>query len=128
MNRINRTFRETAEGPALYCRSGVLHIPLWRTDYIRIGSVKKTMRKAEMRDVEQVAAIFERIHDEEAAGRATTGWLRTVYPVRQTAVDAVARGDLFVEEEDGAIVAAGIINQIQVPEYALCQRRYDVPD
>ncbi len=128
MNRINRTFRETAEGPALYCRSGVLHIPLWRTDYIRIGSVKKTMRKAEMRDVEQVAAIFERIHDEEAAGRATTGWLRTVYPVRQTAVDAVARGDLFVEEEDSVIVAAGIINQIQVPEYALCQWRYDVPD
>lgn len=86
------------------------------------------MRKAEMRDVEQVAAIFERIHDEEAAGRATTGWLRAVYPVRQTAVGAVGRGDLFVEEEDGTVVAAGIINQIQVPEYALCEWRYDAPD
>ena len=81
-----------------------------------------------MDDVAQIAAIFERIHDEEAAGRTTTGWLRDVYPVRQTAVDAVARGDLFVEEDGEAITAAGIINQIQVPEYAQCKWRHDVPD
>lgn len=86
------------------------------------------MRKAEMRDVARVAEIYERIHDEEEAGRVTTGWLRTVYPVRRTAEDAVTRGDLFVEEEEGAVVAAAIINHIQVPEYAGCRWRYDAPD
>lgn len=83
------------------------------------------MRKGNMGDVDQVAAIFERIHDEEEAGRAVTGWVRGVYPVRQTAVDAVERGDLFVEEDGGRIVAAGIINQIQVPEYADCHWQFE---
>lgn len=32
--------------------------------------------------------------------------------------------DLFVEEEEGAVVAAAIINQTQVPEYALCPWEY----
>lgn len=86
------------------------------------------MRKAFMRDVDQVSAIFERVHDEEEAGRLTTGWMRNVYPVRKTAADAVERGDLFVEEAGDIIVAAGIINQIQVPEYVNCIWQYDAPD
>lgn len=86
------------------------------------------MRKAEMRDVDQISAIYERIHDEEEAGRMTTGWVRNIYPVRRTAVDAVTRGDLYVEEDGDVIVAAGIINQIQVPEYADCKWQYDAPE
>lgn len=86
------------------------------------------MRKATMQDVDQIAAIYERIHDEEEGGRMTTGWIRNVYPVRQTAVDAVERGDMFVEEEGGTIVAAAIINQIQVPAYADCKWQNDAPD
>lgn len=86
------------------------------------------IRKAEARDLDSIAAIFERIHDEEEAGRLTTGWIRRVYPVRATAEDALARGDLFVEEDGGRIAAAGIINQIQVPEYIDCSWEYDAPD
>ncbi len=86
------------------------------------------IRRAVMSDVDAVAAIYERIHDEEEAGRVTIGWLRGVYPVRQTAVDAVERGDLFVMEEQGAVVAAGIINQRQGTEYAGCRWTYDAPE
>ena len=46
------------------------------------------------------------------------GWQRGVYPVRATAETAVSLGDLFVLEDGGKILAAGRINQQQVPEYA----------
>lgn len=75
------------------------------------------IRKAVRADVPAVAAIYERILDSEEAGRASTGWLRGIYPTAATAQAAVDRGDLFCMEE-GALVAAAVINQLQVPEYA----------
>ncbi len=78
------------------------------------------IRKANMQDIDQVEAIYTRIHDEEEAGHTSTGWIRAVYPTRRTAEDAVARKDMFVETDGGEIVAAGIINQQQMAEYANC--------
>lgn len=85
------------------------------------------IRKAVQADIAAVAAIYGRIHDAEAAGVSSTGWLREVYPVQATAQAAVERGDLFVMEEAGRIVAAAILNQLQVPEYASCPWVYDAP-
>ena len=34
------------------------------------------IRKAENSDLEKIADIYSRIHDEEEAGRITTGWKR----------------------------------------------------
>ena len=82
------------------------------------------IRKATMQDIDAVAQIYEAVHDAEEAGALCIGWDRSVYPVRQTALAALAREDLFVEEEEGAVVAAAIINQTQVPEYALCPWEY----
>ena len=82
------------------------------------------IRKATMQDIDAVAQIYEAVHDAEEAGALCIGWDRSVYPVRQTALAALAREDLFVEEEEGAVVAAAIINQTQVPEYALCSWEY----
>ena len=45
-------------------------------------------RQATLSDLEQIAAIYDHIHTEEEAGRATVGWVRGVYPTRQTALDA----------------------------------------
>ena len=77
-------------------------------------------RKATKNDIDAIAAIYEKLHNREAAGQGCTGWLRGVYPTRETAQNALALGDLFVEEEEGAVVAAARINQEQVPEYADC--------
>ena len=38
------------------------------------------IRKATDRDIESIAGIYARIHEAEAAGRLTTGWLKDVYP------------------------------------------------
>ena len=72
-------------------------------------------RQATLSDLEQIAAIYDHIHTEEEAGRATVGWVRGVYPTRQTALDAIQAGDMFVAEENGRLVATAKINQEQAP-------------
>ncbi len=86
------------------------------------------IRKAISSDVDAVERIYDLVHTEEEKGAMSIGWVRGVYPIRQTALDALERGDLFVEEEDGRIVASAVINRIQVPEYADCPWTADVPD
>lgn len=84
------------------------------------------IRKAVESDIPAIAGIYDRIHDAEAAGRLTTGWLRDVYPTEATAREALAAGDLFVLEDAGRIVAAARINRIQVPAYAEVPWKYPV--
>ena len=64
-----------------------------------------------------MAALYLDIHEAEARGELTTGWLREIYPVRATAEAALGRDDLFVMEEGGRVIGAAIINQIQVDVY-----------
>ena len=86
------------------------------------------IRKANDRNIEAVAGIYERIHDAEAAGLLTTGWLRGIYPTEATARAALSADDLFVLEDNGSIVAAARINRIQVPDYALVNWQYLATD
>lgn len=87
-----------------------------------------TFRKAERADLDAVCRIYDHIHTGEEQGYTTTGWKRGIYPVRATAEAALTRGDLFVEELDGAVVGAGILNQIQVDVYAGAPWSHDAPD
>jgi len=85
-------------------------------------------RKAEPRDLDAIAAIYDRIHDNEEAGKTTIGWVRSIYPTRATALSSIEIGDMYVEEADGVIVAAAKINQEQVPEYANAHWQWEAPD
>ncbi|MBQ0001309.1 MAG: GNAT family N-acetyltransferase [Clostridiales bacterium] len=75
-------------------------------------------RKATEQDIDGVAVIYDAVHTEEENGRTTTGWRREIYPLRETAVQGVKDGDLFVLEVDGKVAATAKINQEQVPIYA----------
>ena len=59
------------------------------------------IRKATGNDLSSIETIYNKIHDAEAAGLQTTGWIRGVYPVRQTAEAALQRDNLYVLEENG---------------------------
>lgn len=74
--------------------------------------------KATQQDIAAIAQIYADIHTQEESGACTTGWTRNVYPTAQTAEFALQRGDLFVQEENGMVVGAAIINQQQVDVYA----------
>lgn len=84
-------------------------------------------RLATAADLDAVEAIYHAIHDQEEAGLVSIGWVRGVYPTRATAVAALAAGDLFVEVDEGTVVAAARINQEQVPEYAHARWAADAP-
>lgn len=85
-------------------------------------------RLAAAADLPAVVAIYEEIHDAEAAGRITTGWLRGVYPTAATAEAALARDDLFVLVSEGTVLGAAIINRTQVDVYAGAPWQYEAPE
>ena len=85
-----------------------------------------TIRKAARADLDAVCRIYDQIHTAEERGEAAIGWQRGVYPERETAEAALARGDLFVQ--NGEIVGTAILNQNQVDSYAGANWRYDAPD
>ncbi len=86
------------------------------------------VRRACLQDIKRVAGIYEAIHHKEEQGELTVGWAAGVYPVEQTALDSLSRGDLFVLEREGTVVAAAIINRKQMPEYAQCPWGSHVPE
>lgn len=86
------------------------------------------IRKAQAGDLAAVAQIYEQIHTQEEQGLAVIGWARNVYPTLATAQAACERGDLFVQEIDGEITGAAIINQIQVDVYENARWQADAPD
>lgn len=86
------------------------------------------IRKATKNDIDSIEKIYEAIHNEEERGLAVIGWIRNIYPTRKTAEDGLARGDLFVLEDEGNIVAAAVINQIQVEEYRYATWKHSAKD
>lgn len=84
-------------------------------------------RKAMPKDLDAICSIYDAIHTEEEAGRTTTGWLRQIYPTRDTARCAIELGDMFVLERSGKIQACGRINKEQVDCYTQGQWHYDAP-
>ena len=84
-----------------------------------------TIRKAAAVDLPAITAIYDHTHDLEERGETTIGWVRGVYPTEETAREALAADDLFVMEENGTVVAAARINQVQVDCYAEAHWAYD---
>ena len=86
------------------------------------------IRLATRDDVPAIAAIYDTIHTNEEAGLTTIGWIRSIYPTRESAAASIAKVDMFVLEENGTVVAAAKINQEQVPEYADAHWEHPAPD
>jgi len=79
-------------------------------------------------DLDAICAIYDAVHDAEEAGRTTIGWVRSIYPTRATAQLGIRSGDMFVLEEEGRVVAAARINQIQGLEYKQASWSFDADD
>lgn len=86
------------------------------------------IRKAVFSDLDEVEKIYDEIHAEEEAGRMTVGWIRGVYPTRETAALALKRDDLFVFEEEGRVLASAIINRSQVDVYKNGEWAFEADD
>ena len=81
-------------------------------------------RKAAIEDLDRIEEIYNQIHSEEEAGRISANWKREVYPTKKTAIEAVLLGDMFVECDNGIIVACARINKCQLAEYSQVDWKY----
>ena len=79
------------------------------------------IRKAKISDLDGIAEIYDKIHTLEEAGKISTGWIRGVYPTRDTAKKALERGDMFVTVNGAKVVASAVINHFQDEIYAKCE-------
>ena len=85
-------------------------------------------RKANINDIDAIEVIYNDIHAAEAAGEFTTGWIKGVYPTRDTALASLERDDLFVMEDEGEVRGAAVINQIQVDVYENAPWKHEADD
>lgn len=86
------------------------------------------IREARPVDLDAIAKIYDNIHAAEESGRVKIGWISGVYPVRETAEEAIRRRDMFAFEENGAIKAAAIINKTQVDVYKGANWSFEAED
>lgn len=86
------------------------------------------IRKATKADIDVIEKIYDVLHDEEEQGLVTIGWIRDVYPTRKTAEVALDRDDLFVMIDENKVVAAAVINHIQVEEYKYASWKHEAKD
>jgi ribosomal protein S18 acetylase RimI-like enzyme len=76
------------------------------------------IRPATAADLDQIAAIYDTILDQEAAtGINYTNWKKGVYPSRDTAREVLEAGTLYVGEVDGRVLGSVNFNGVQLPEY-----------
>lgn len=75
------------------------------------------IRKATIDDLDAIERIYNKVHDAEEEGILSTGWRRGVYPTRDTAAAALAKGELYVMDEDGRVTATARLNQSQEEAY-----------
>lgn len=87
-----------------------------------------TFRKATEKDIDAIAKIYDKIHKAEKKGTLTVGWEEGVYPVRKTAVDSLAKGELFTAEADGRTVGSAIFNHFQPQGYDRVKWQYEYDD
>lgn len=92
------------------------------------GKCDIKIRHATPSDIASVCSIYDNIHTAEENGIAKIGWVRGIYPIRETAEGALSRGELFVGEADGKVVGTAIINHEQPEVYGRAEWKYELPD
>lgn len=86
------------------------------------------IRKAQPKDIQEIVQIYEEILDQESEGMKRIGWIRGIYPTANTALEALEKGELFVYEQNGSVLAAAKINQEQMLAYREADWEYESAD
>ena len=79
------------------------------------------LRKATAADIGAIEASYNEVFDREAETGSTTGWIRGVYPTRETIERGVNAGTMYVYYIGEKLAASVILNSYQPAEY------YDIP-
>ena len=74
--------------------------------------------RATMKDIDEVANLYNELIDSLEKGINYPGWKHGVYPTRETAQDGIRKGVLFVlREDDGRIAGTSVLVHEGEPAY-----------
>lgn len=68
------------------------------------------IKKATLQNIDELEALYNTLNDFLASTRNYPGWIKHIYPVRETAVQGIEEGSLFVAMENNIIVGSIILN------------------
>lgn len=69
-------------------------------------------------DIDELERLYNDLNDHFAKRTNYPGWKRDVYPVRQTAIDGVKQGNLYVARHSGKITGSIILSHKPEPAYS----------
>lgn len=81
--------------------------------------VPYSVRKATRKDIDELEKLYDDLNDYMASTVNYPGWIKGIYPIRETATKGLCEGSLFVAEDNNKIVGSIILNH--VPENAYDQ-------
>lgn len=100
-------------------------LPQKKQDQYRMNKtevVPYPVRKATRKDTDELEKLYDDLNDYMASTVNYPGWLKGIYPIRETAAEGIAQGSLFVAEDNGRIIGSIILNHI--PEKAYDQVKW----
>lgn len=80
--------------------------------------------KAKLEDLDTIERIYNSIHD----SKQSTGWVKGVYPTRESAKNAIENDEMYVMLDNEKVVGVAVINNKQVKEYINAKWKYVVSD
>lgn len=75
------------------------------------------IRKATSKDINLIAALYDRVIDYQAANGSYMSWIKNVYPTKETATDALSLDTLYVYDSNEKVAGSVIFDCIQPNEY-----------
>jgi len=84
------------------------------------------IQKATLEDIDELETLYNELNDHFSLITNYPGWIKGIYPVRQTAIDGIEDNSLFVCRVDGKIAGSVILNHH--PEEAYHQVQWQTPD
>ncbi|SHE59021.1 GNAT family N-acetyltransferase [Dysgonomonas macrotermitis] len=77
------------------------------------------INKGKIADIDSLEALYNDLNDHFAITTNYPGWIKHIYPIRETAIEGINEGTLFVATEDEIIAGSIILNH--TPEEAYNQ-------
>ncbi|PXV62325.1 acetyltransferase (GNAT) family protein [Dysgonomonas alginatilytica] len=68
------------------------------------------IEKAIPKDIDELEALYNDLNDYLEANVNYPGWIKHIYPVRETAIEGIKEDNLFVLRTDGIIAGSVILN------------------
>lgn len=81
--------------------------------------MKLRIEKGILQDVDELKRLYDDLNDFLTCYTNYPGWKKNVYPTRDTAVEGIEEGNLFVARTEGKIVGTVILRHRPESAYAL---------